>query len=62
MHETDILRFSGLTCRIQMRRVSDIWQQRHIWYNGSKKTAEPWIRSPSGPNGSFHPVNKFSDV
>lgn len=51
--ETDLLRFSGLACKIQMRSVMGVWQQRHIWFpptpNISEKSVEKWIRSMQVP-------------
>ncbi len=49
IHETSIREFSGLKCRIQVRQVAGVWQQRHIWYPApatyvEEITADNWIR------------------
>lgn len=64
--ETKLLKFSGLCCKIQMRNVSGIWQQRHIWYPPTpfitEERIDPWIRSIQIPPGKhFHPVEIDSD-
>tara|TARA_Y100000310_G_scaffold54162_1_gene49692 strand:+ start:717 stop:1352 length:636 start_codon:yes stop_codon:yes gene_type:complete len=48
-----------IRCTIQMRRISGIWQQRHIWHPPTPHVkgtyAEAWIRSiQSGPGQGYH--------
>jgi hypothetical protein len=61
IYETDFRKFSGLCCKIQMRQVSGVWQQRHIWFpptpHVTTKSVEPWIKSIQTPPGAnFRPV------
>lgn len=56
-YETRIKDNGDLRYKIQLRCVSGVWQQRHIWYpptpNVRSPTAEPWIRSTQSGNPGF---------
>ena len=41
--DSGIRSFCGLRCRIQLRRVHGVWQQRHVWY---RSKVRPHLRSP----------------
>ena len=49
VYETDRREFCGLACVIQKRRISGVWQQRHIWFppttHITQPTPEEWIRA-----------------
>ena len=58
--QTDIIETAGLRYRVQLRCVSGVWQQRHIWYpptpHVAEPTAEEWIRG-APPGDRFRPVD-----
>jgi len=62
VYTTEIREHNGLKYRIEMRRNTGIWQQRHIWYptpesHFTEITADRWIRSIQvPPDGTFRKV------
>ena len=62
-YQTDITEAAGLRYRVQLRCVSGVWQQRHVWYPApatpyfTEPAAEEWIRGAPPRGDIFQPVS-----